>query len=223
MEYGFSASLVAIRVTVGTSSNGSGTITGAISFNALIMTNSNAGVSSQGSTLFPCYASGDAGEFRMLLWIGNATAGLATFFGIERSKDATGAKTVDYFTALNICGGGGSPQNQQTTLTSGLVTPWMKAIMGTCVDSNTNTGSFNGTVAAFPVFPFIGKIGDPMLGVASVFINDVADNAIVTVSSMYGSTHTYVSCKSGTGNQGFQRVGSLATTTANAALLMRYE
>lgn len=219
MEYGFSSTQVAIKVTVGTGSNGSGTITGTIAPTAVVITNGGNVLPNQGAaTTFSCYLSGDAGEFRFLMWTNNAVNTLPTFFCIERSKDATGAKTGDYWTVL---WGSQAVPRQQTIRSSGLIQT-LETCFVTFISSNNNTtGSFNGTVAAFPFFPIIGEIGNPMLGVAAVISSDVSDGATVTVASMYGSTHTYISCKRG-GNA-FTNVGSQVQANQAGSLLMRYE
>ena len=227
MEYGYSSTQVGIRVTVGTSSNGSGGITGAVSFNAAIVTNNGAVFANQGSTAYACYFSGDAGEFRMLLWsLNNTTLGVTTAFGIERSKDATGAKTTDYFTSLAASSASNMSANvrQQTTLTGGTVTSMELNFVTCSATTGSNTAAFGGTVAAFPVFPLIGKLGNPMLGWMNCVGSDVADGATVTVASMYGGTHTFIATKSaGLTSPGFSRRGLYTSNGLAGALLMRYE
>ena len=215
MEYGFSGTQVGVRVTVGTSSNGSGTITGAVAngFSAQLITNNANFNSNQGATTFPCYFSGTAGEFRMLMWLNGAATPF--LFCIERSKDATGANTADYFTIV-WC----SSAMRQQTITSALtVTTFETQVMGFTGSANNGTGAFGGTVAAFPLFPLIGKLGNPMIGVMAVIASDVADATSVTVASMYGSTHTYISAKTG---GVFQRFAQVFNGVSNA-VLMRYE
>lgn len=215
IEYGFSATQVGVRVTVGTASNGSGTITGAVAtgFSAQLITNNANFNTNQGATTFPCYFSGTNGGFRMLMWINGAATPF--LFAIERSKDATGANTADYFTIV-WC----SSAIRQQTITSALtVTTFETQVIGCTGSANNGTGAFGGTVAAFPIFPLIGKLGNPMLSVMAVIASDVADAATVTVASLYGSTHTYIACKTG---GVFQRFAQLFNGVSNA-VLMRYE
>lgn len=218
MEYGFSSTQVAFRVTVGTASNGSGSITGAVNFSALVFGSNDATVANQGSTPIPCFFSGDAGEFRMMMWQGNLN--VASAFGIERSKDNTGAKTTDYFTCLQ--GQAFGTQRQQSTLLSLISNALETSIVSVGATTGSGTGSFNGTVAAFPVFPLIGKIGNPMLGWMACVGADVGEGATVTVSSVYGGTHTFIATKVG-GTNGFGRVGWYISGGIAGALLMRYE
>jgi hypothetical protein len=225
MEYGNATTTVGIRVTVGTSSNGTGTITGSVSFNAQILTNGAGTFATQGVTAYPCYFSGDAGEFRMLMWVTNATAGVTTMFGIERSKDATGVKTAEYFTALNLNSASLTYSKQSTTVATAGVVGVESSILAVPCQTTASGGSafFNGTVAAFPIFPALGKVGNPMLGFMACTAGDVGDNTSVTVTSMYGGTHAFVACKSGAVAAGFQSFAKAPLQGNNSALLMRYE
>lgn len=222
VEYGASTTSVQLRFTVGTSSNGTGTITGqtvsaapwaAIGFNT-----------NQGATLFPCFFSGTTGEFRMWMWA-STTAGvpIGALFVIERSKDSSGNNTADYFTAV-ITNQNSSSQCCQQSITlsgagnreTGIITPTLT--------SNSNTGSALGTVAAFPVFPVLGKVGNPMLGLMSVVSSDAAPNGTVTVASMYGSTHTFiVTAGNATPGQMSNAFGFRNAAGTNVSGLMRFE
>jgi hypothetical protein len=75
----------------------------------------------QRSSVFPCFFSGDAGEFRASLWQ-SVSSTPALIFGIERSKDSDGNKTADNFAALS-CNASSSTigVNQQTVLPASLV------------------------------------------------------------------------------------------------------
>jgi hypothetical protein len=210
MSYGFSTSSPRAEIQVGTGSDGSGNITGATTGVFQFTPN----MTNQGGTLYPCYASGDAGEIRFMMWQSNAT--VEVVFGVERSKDSTGAKTTDYFTLLIAS----SPTAQyQQTILGALVSPrefnWIT--VGTTNASVTE--NFNGTTAANPVFPLIGKLGNPMLGFCVATGADVAEGASVTVS-IYGANHTYIATKNGS----IASIGRLATSGSNfMAVLMRYE
>src|ERR1039458_1237798 len=106
MAYGNSTSALHLQVTVGSGSNGTATITNPVSSAPwdVVYQNSN-----NGATTYPCYFSGDAGEFRMFMWQTVAVAN-GVIFIIERSKDSSGAKTADYFSALvgNASNSGGT-------------------------------------------------------------------------------------------------------------------
>lgn len=219
VEYGFSATVPQFRMTVGTNSNGSGTITGQVVTSAPWQI--TASVTNQGASTFPCYASGSTGEFRLAMW--NPAAGspqLLGFFFIERSKDNTGANTNSYVTIGYANGSTTIGQTLQQSISASVVYAKGTGIFSTC--PALMTGLDNGTTAAFPCFPHIGSVGNPFLGVMLAFQNDAAANSTCTVASMYGSTHTYIALganNSFSSNFGVRGNGSPGAVTA----LMRFE
>lgn len=229
VEYGFNTSTPRIRITVGTSSDGSGNI------NSTAGTTGPAGTpgpwlitnddTNYGGTTFPCYFSGNAGEFRMYMWSTTShTPGMV--FGIERSKDSSGNNTTAYFTVLtaNSLQAYSSTvgNRQQTILSSTLFAPYDFGIH-TFGPNVSGTGAFNGTVAAFPVFPVFGQVGNPMLGFMSAIRADVSDGSQVTVASMYGGTHTYVGCSPSNGVIFGENINYASLGGYTGTLLMRYE
>lgn len=224
VRYGLSPTQPQLTITVGTGSNGAGVITGQIVTGApwtitAITTN-------QGSTLFPSYFSGDAGEFRMWMWANpTATPAVGTMFGIERSKDGSGNKTAGYFTVFSASqgtAGFGAGSFQQTISASG-VGNRDNGIITPALTNLSATGSAFGTVAALPVFPMLGLVGNPMLGLMSAVATDVAVNSIVTVTSMYGTTHTYIAL-GGTANSNISASFGLRNAAGTPMTgLLRYE
>lgn len=225
VEYGSGSSGAtrpSLRITVGTSSNGSGTITGSIISSApWYPGGTSGGAPAQGSTLFNCYYSGDAGEIRIYMWSSTSLT-LGTVFAIERSKDSSGNKTTDYFTVITVDDLNFNA-NQQSILTSGLIGNLDGGLVALASTSGNSTGAFNGTVCAFPAFPIIGKVGNPMLGLMTAIASDVTYQTVVTVASMYGGTHTYITFKSVTGGALPSCIGQRSGTGVAMALLMRYE
>jgi hypothetical protein len=226
VEYGFSATSPRVRVTPGTGSNGTGTITGAVSAAPWELETNTA---AQGATTFPCFFSGDAGEFRMFMW-SSTTVNVGLLFCIERAKDSSGNKTTSYFTVLNANANASNAaatstfQNQQSVLSTSLIGNRDTGIIAPALTNNSGSGSFNGTVAALPVLPIIGKVGNPMLGVMAVAAADVSDGATVTVTSMYGGTHTYVAARGSGATPGYSlALGHRSLNPTAMALLMRYE
>jgi hypothetical protein len=219
IEYGFSTSQINFRFTVGTSSSGAGVITGTTVTSGPWQVTNN--LTNQGSTTFPCFFSGNAGEFRMWMWgVTSAVPALGTFFAIERSKDTTGAITNEYVTIMSANQGTASFTFQQTikAASAGLRDT---GIISPALTSGSSTGSSFGTVAAFPVFPVLGKCGNPMLGVMTAVLADAAVNSTVTVASMYGSTHTYVVF--GGGATISNSLGARAGAPITIVGLMRFE
>lgn len=204
-----------LRLTIGTASSGAGVITGGSTASQLI-----GFATAEGATTFPCFFSGDAGEFRMYMWQ-HPTILVGMYMVIERSKDGTGADTGEYVTWFAGLNSTSSPNGfQQSILPGGIVTIKGTQIHTITIDTASATGTFNGTTASFPVFPLIGKVGNPALGLQTAYNADVADGSTCTVASFYGSTHTYIGLAGSNFTYG---INGLGTGVARAALLMRYE
>lgn len=223
--YGFSSTVPAVEITVGTGSNGSGTITGVVTTGApleptlLTLTN-------KGATTFQCYFSGSADDFRMYMWGASASNQLGELWVIDRSKNSSGADTASYFTVCVACSiettGIASNKGMQQSLSAAQLSSQHTCLCTTTVDGVVTTGANWGTVAAYPVFPDVGQVGNPLLGLMKIYAGDGADTNTVTVNSMYGSSHTYVVVKDTGSSGGFSsfcnRLGA-----GFAALLMQYE
>ena len=217
LEYGYSSTSPGFRLTFGTGSNGSGTISNILTgYNGNTFTT----MANMGATTYPCYFSGDSGEFRMLMWATKNNNDQVVMV-IERSKDNSGNKTADYWTVI-VGSQGGSARQQTCTGVSTQIAweNWPVAVITGGV--NRGTAYWNGTVAASPIFPLLGSIGNPMLGLMVCVAADVADNTLVTVSTLYGSTHTYIVTKGGTAI-GIKGIGQCFSSANTNACLMRYE
>jgi hypothetical protein len=224
MEYGTTAG-PSIQLLIGTSSNGTGTITGTTMHSNAIYNITNTNYASNGSTTIPCFASGNAGEIRFLLWQGSATLG--TIFGIERGKDSNGniitttgsPPATAYFSFLSC-----STATPVTSLYQSAILGNLAAATDTnwstfCASAGSASENFNGTTASQPVWPLVGFLGNPMLGFGCCVGADVGEGATVTVS-IYGSNHTYLATKTGTA---FPTIGRFTTAGSASAILMRYE
>lgn len=218
IEYGFSTTIPRIRITVGTGSSGAGVINGVVqSSTPQQITND---IANSGSTTYPCYFSGNSAEFRMSMWSNPSGAPqTGVVFGIERSKDGTGANTNEYITVLGVNQSSAGQCYQQTIKATGSGNR-ENGVIAPALSNGSGTGSAFGTVAALPVFPILGKVGNPMLGFMTATLNDVGINSTVTVNSVYGSAHTYVVAGGGNISSG---IGQKTVNSTNMALLMRYE
>lgn len=219
VQYGFSSTSPRFQITVGTGSDGAGNITSQVISSAPWAASGN--LTNQGASTFPCYFSGSAGEFRALMWsVSTSTPNITAFFTIERSKDGSGNNTASYVTVTAAGSGASSISNQQTVTASAAANreTGIVALAGT---NGSNTGAALGTVAALPVFPLLGLVGNPMLGLMVAFASDVAANSTCTVASMYGSTHTYIAFNPG--GLLSNALGARNINGATMAGLMRYE
>lgn len=206
--YGYNATTVCLQVQFGLGSDGAGNLTTPSNVTTNYF-NSN-----QGIATYPCYFSGDADEFRAMLWqSGVANTGYA--FGIERAKDSSGANTSTYFTCLAADSGniGGTYWNQQSLGPAMGTSPFFGG--GWTAPAVLVSLSFNSVVGAIPIIPFAGAPGNPMLGFMCAYNGDVGEGQIVTVSA-YGAAHSYVVSKQG-------HFTYVTSGSSSGALLMRYE
>lgn len=189
VEYGFSATAPSLRFTAGTGSNGSGTITGQVVTSAPweIIRPAN-----QGAGTIPCYASGDAGNFRVCMWNNSGTPQITALWFVERARDGTGASTNTYVTTgyVNDVSSIAGSNSKQQSFSASTVFASHGGLYGAY--PSLATGFDQTTTEAYPYFPTLGKVGNPFLGLMGAFAADAALNSTVTVQSMYGATHTYV-------------------------------
>jgi hypothetical protein len=98
----------------------------------------------------------------------------------------------------------------------GGVTPFEGRLIGFVPTS----GAFNSTVPMCPIFPVVGKVGNPCIGLAVVPKTDVAEGAQVT-GVVYGVSHTYVACKASPNNSGLGNAVNQGSNTT--ATLIRFD
>lgn len=224
-----------IRITVATSDDTNGTmgggagnqVTTAISFPI-----TNVSTVPEGMTL-PCYFSGDSGgRFAMMFW--PDLVGTASFWGVERSLDNTGAyyttpsgAVTPYWTTVSHTYSG-SIQMQSLINTTG--STWIKTTADTkittisyagnhasqfeSVSLDTGQGSANFSVPALPVYPLVGWVGNPLTIALSGKLRDLPALGSFT-TLMYGSTRTYLATR----NTNFSTFGE----GNNNDLAMRYD
>jgi len=165
---------------------GGNTLNGAVSpIEKVILPGSAAG----GSSTFECDFSGDAGSFSMHMWRDRPTA--TWTFIIDRAKNSAGVDTDNYFTVL-------SAQNntriQQQLFKQGAGTRCPNQIdqYWESVHSGQTSFAQNGLVPAFPVFPIIGYLGNPLLRAVTIGIGDSTGDGEQFSISVYGTPHTYM-------------------------------
>lgn len=213
MEYGYSSTSVAMRFTLGLGTDGAGNINTLGKVGPYTFGGSNTQLANQGATQYACYFSGDAYEFRMMMWQ-SLTSGLDVLV-IERSKDGSGNNTTDHATLAWVCGwavnNGAGKWGQQSVKSNGQVGPQM---YNPELLPNINTPSSetcDGSTLAKPLRPHVGKQGNEGRGLYLCAIADIAEGATVSISN-YGISHTCIASK-----QGF-----LSSSAVNA-VAMRYE
>lgn len=196
-------------VSVGTGSNGTGTLTGNVG------SRMGRGLATASTATTTCYLAGGAGYLSVTLFGATATAGHSITFAVERTTDNNGAHTGDgvfYWIAGSASGStvtsGASQYVSFDTVTIPAATTSLPAILPT-----TTTFQLLNNVGVSPIFP----LGDGVLNPTSCafcYLNGdiVAGNQVAI--DIYGTSHNYYA------------VGArVNTVTPNAAstLLMRID
>jgi hypothetical protein len=217
IEYGTGssgASWHGLAVTVGSGTNGAGTITGQVGTRKVMSTGSNS------ATAYNTHLSGATNRLQMCLNSGGDQQVLGILVAIERSKDATG---VDDGTGIStfLCGAPGGTSSQ---VSQDQFIPFVGAVpaveTGPCVAMPGNavtSAVFGADVGVFPHFPVLGKALNPKLGLLSAKRIDIADLSTISVT-LYGSAHTFLHL----GNN-ISGASAASKPDNQASLLMRYE
>lgn len=228
IEYGCSATAGApgIAITIGSGSNGSGYLTGLLSTRQVL------GCGGNSTSNIISVVSGDTNRIAIGLWgcSVNATQNViaavttfATFFSIERTKDATGNDTSEGVLLLGAHDSGGITKYQQywncTSGPTGQETGGWAALMPTPNVVQSSAGlSIGGGVQApvYPIYHSKGVFLNPGLN-ALCMANGWCQELSTVVIPMYGANHTYMPFTTVTFNSTVARHG------ANSTFMMRYE
>jgi len=200
---------------IGGASDGAGNITGTkTSFlNPQTYPVNSQCCTDQGANTYACWASGDANRISINMWQSYGAG--SCVFTIERSHNSAGADTGEFLTCAwgNQNGYGYAVHLLGTLIGNQVQGPYPLPSFTIGMSS----GSFNGTVSANPIWPFIGQVHNPLLGMLCCQAADIAEGAQVTVTH-YGASHTYQATKQ-------NNIISCMTRTNNVAggLLCRYE
>jgi hypothetical protein len=186
VEYGFSSSSPRIRFSVGTGTNGSGTLTGFI-----IGPYTSTAYANQGSNPFECYFSGDIGRMGMLLWRNGASSPVC--FAVERTHNADGTDSSDGVVfLLQSCSD--APQNNTAFRTlvfgQGLGAAYGGVVVGGFWSAVPNQITFNNAPLCVAL-PEYGKLGNPMKGITYIGNAVIGENGEFQ-TTLYGATRTYI-------------------------------
>lgn len=144
-----------------------------------------------------------------------------TFFSIERSKDVTGTDTGDFVTL--VASGAADAAPRQTSLHSTYGATLAENRWVAPFPFNSTSLSFGVGGGALPVFPFLGRLENPLMDVGLGKATDFTHAANVTVNS-YGLNRPYKVLKAASGNTQF--AASLipqVSASAGPAVLARWE
>jgi hypothetical protein len=180
----------------------------------------------------------DTDAYWTVAFIGNPAVNGFNIYSLSQSifKPSTGgAGTIygfAYGSALN------NTSNQGAGIGYGVPPLPTVAIPLTLNVNNLNGGawglSVNNSVPVLPVFPIVGYVGNPMIGMIVMKSDDTSDGALIT-ASFYGTSHPYLMCARGgpaaagpfqfstafTGVAGAQVLNS--ASTVNSAAGIRWE
>jgi hypothetical protein len=208
LEYGSggATNTPAIWLTIGTGSDGAGTITG-----TLFARTQNPATTSNTSTPNKCFGSASTNRITVAMFLD--VASLPIWFAIERTKDSTGADTsVGLILAFGPSGG---VNTKSVVLPFGATAPTPETGLQ-CILSTNNPTAYTGDQGIGLMIPMLGVAVQPGLNVLVTMANDFAAFAQPTFT-LYSATHTWQHMGA--------NINSLARggQDSNTRLMLRYE
>lgn len=234
IEYGFSTTLIGMWFSIGTSTNGSGTLTGQVTPRMPIYgdtNNSSNQVSGGAATPYECDFYGDSGQIAVMMWR-NATGNQPCVFGIERTRDTSGNKINDGVTMwlIGTANNANCSQRSSTLIfasgswsagwTGNVITGTIPAINVSGWGVSTTTASFQGYIPVLPIFVIAGKIYGPSVLIQQGCSADFSEGVTATFNDAFGNSRTWMASSKGifTAFGGSSRAGN-----ASNCVLMRYD
>lgn len=194
---GSTAGRANIRLTIGTSTDGAGTIGGSSLLPATVLSTTSPSAS---STEYPSYASGDGSSFSLALWATTSISNHIGGFAISRSCDTSGTYTGDAITialfganyAFNVIGTTGTDGSVESA--KGAFAPaFLPNVINGVTASASSTLSEDGTTA--PVFPLAcaapGVEPFVLNSMVAVHPGDAGASSVIQVATINGSSRTY--------------------------------
>jgi hypothetical protein len=197
-----------LRLSIGTGTNGSGTLTGF--FTAAINCNLASFTAPSTSTQYECDFSGAAGRICVMMWR-NGTNNCQQLFCVERSLNSSGSYTATYVTlyaiGYNGGGSGGSSGSQQSVYlgvgagpaslaSSSFPAAGSGGILARLTGRGTLSAAFNGSIPIDVACPNIGFFDYPGTVIGIGQSADITEGVTFSVT-LYGSTRTYMPSKNG--------------------------
>lgn len=211
MEYGNvtgSTTSPTLAISIGTSTDGAGTLTGYVTTRTLL---SGTNYTSPSTTIqYECDLSGDSGRLSFLLWR-NAPNNAPQVFAVQRSLNSSGSPTSTYVTQWTVgyntstVNNGGSQQSLYFGV--GVAPLFPNAIQSGSIGwgwpiLNHGTGSagsfsFNGSIPCWFMQPMVGLWDYPCTAVGVCSYGDLTEGVPFTITNQYGQTKTYVPSRNG--------------------------
>lgn len=222
-------------ITVGTGTNGAGTITGVQSARIPVQMTATQAASTIVPANFPIWTSGGANRIAQVQVRSGVNSGGNGFWAVERTKDASGNDTNEGVHIITSQDTSGTPNKnyQCQTIIFAIATAQALAAGPMCVVNNDGTATDAGNTGFYP-WQMSSKRGgeNPPMNVLSYWFGDLAGSADVIVS-VYGVNHTYRTLgadagqanTAGMGKAGWRPTDASVAVTAHASvhMAMRWE
>ena len=211
LEYGnvSGTNCPSIRISIGTGTNGAGTLTGY--FTPATNTNASSFTPPSTTTQYECDFSGDSATDRVciMMWR-NGTNSCQQFFAIQRSLNSSGGATGSYV-SLWTCGNGNRGIQQTVVFSVGIAPPISCGQSGTVAGVSNVTQAmscrapasgniyglqFSGSIPFDCCSPVIGYWDNECTVVGSGDETQMSEGVTFTVM-MYGVSKTYIPSKAG--------------------------
>ena len=133
---------------------------------------------------------------------------------IDRAKNNNGLDNGAFFVA-SVSGATNYYQLIFAPATGGRLPATSAANVPTIFTASQSSGAYQGQAPVYPVFPITGYVANPMLGMATMSVNDANDGSLIQVV-MYGGSHQFIVTK-GT------NPSNLAGSSTYYCALLRFE
>lgn len=210
VEYivGGAGDFIALRIQVGTGTNGAGTLTGQLSTQTLLNVTGIGNLSGAHNSDF----SGDGSRIAFVLFRNHGNSG-CYWVCIERGKTADGADNDDIYFFCGVTYSTTSNQFSQCIPRTGAI-PAQDARILTLMPIAQPTGLRGADLHVYPIYTHLQKILPPPTGAMLYFNPDLLQDTQIT-PSVYGVTRTY---KAVGGN-----LHTVANGVATSRILIRWE
>jgi len=205
IEYGTNTgnSSPGVWVTIGTGSNGAGTLSNIVTRQAIF----NTGLVVGGATQYTCKFAGGTNWFTMAMWYDYSPNTMT--FGVERSKDANGADTDEFAT---IWGFGRNNFCFQASLLKNGTTPGVETRILDSFLTTRPSSVFNNFIGVAPVYPFVGFAARPLTTIVTLKSADFTVNNQFT-ADLFGQSRNFIALTNNV----------TSSNTFGAMIAMRYD
>lgn len=207
-----------IWITIGSGSDGSGTITGILRTRL-----QSAPYLGYTSTAYTSYASGDVDRVCMLLWTQSTSAQAWMGFSIERTKNSSGITTGDGILVLTGANTSSTGFSSQYCPLTGTI-PSSYAAWNSNIPYTLTTGALGNTVSMFPIKCWTPGESGPSTNFFNYVHADIPAFNIFPVSLFNGSlTSNYIALPITNGQLTSATIARGSWVTSTVGICMRYE